>query len=103
LRNVPHYTDYHEMLKDDTIDVIVVSLPSGLHADVAIDVAAAGKHAIVEKPIDVTLEKADAMISAFRQAGLKLSIISQHRFDDSTIQVKQWIAEGKMGKLILGT
>ncbi|WP_176706290.1 Gfo/Idh/MocA family oxidoreductase [Paenibacillus hemerocallicola] len=45
----------------------------------------AGKHALVEKPIDVTLEKADRMITAFRKAGKKLSVISQHRFDPSVV------------------
>lgn len=103
LRGVPYYTNMREMLQRDDIDAVTVSLPSGLHADAAIACAEAGKHALVEKPMDVTLAKADRMIAAFRQAGRKLSIISQHRFDPATVQLKQWIDEGKLGNIIIGT
>ncbi|MCC2686245.1 MAG: oxidoreductase [Paenibacillaceae bacterium] len=103
LRGVPYYTDHRELLKRDDIDVVTISLPSGLHAEYAIACAEAGKHAIVEKPMDITLEKADRLISTFRKAGLKLTVISQHRFDPATVQVKKDIAAGKFGRLILGT
>ena len=96
------YTDYKEMLQRNDIDVINVTVPSGLHAQVGIAAAQAGKHVIVEKPIDVTLEKADALIQACRTAGVKLSSISQHRFDKAIMDVKQAIAENKLGTLNFG-
>ncbi|MFD0677427.1 MULTISPECIES: Gfo/Idh/MocA family protein [unclassified Paenibacillus] len=98
-----YYTHYEDMLNRSDIDVITISLPSGLHADVAVACAKAGKHALVEKPMDITLVNADRMIAAFRSAGKKLSIISQHRFDPAIVWVKEKLAAGKFGRLILGT
>ena len=96
------YTDYNEMLRRDDIDIVNVTTPSGLHAQVGIAAAKAGKHVIVEKPIDVTLEKADALIRACRAAGVKLSSISQHRFDQAIVDLKQAIAANKLGRLNFG-
>ncbi|WP_436663879.1 Gfo/Idh/MocA family protein [Alicyclobacillus acidoterrestris] len=102
VHGVDWYEDFHQMLCRPDIDIVNVCTPSGMHADIAIEVAKAGKHVIVEKPIDITLAKADAMIQACRDAGVKLCVISQHRFDPSTVRVKQEIAAGSLGKLILG-
>lgn len=99
---VDWYSDYREMLKREDIDVVAIVTPSGMHADMTIDAARAGKHVMVEKPMDITLEKAHAMIDACRAAGVKLSIISQHRFDASTVRVKNDIENGKFGEMLLG-
>lgn len=96
------YTDYREMVRRADLDVITVTTPSGLHAEVGIAAARAGKHVIVEKPMDVTLEKADALIRACREAGVKLSVISQHRFDPAVVALKQAIDEGRLGRLNFG-
>ena len=61
--------------------MVSVCVPSGLHAEVGTQVAAAGKHLVVEKPIDVTLAAADRLIDAARAAGVAVTVISQHRFD----------------------
>ncbi len=96
------YTDYCEMVRRDDIDVVVVLTPSGLHAEVGIAAAEAGKHVIVEKPMDVTLAKADALIAACQRAGVKLTSISQHRFDPPVVALKQAIADGHLGQLNFG-
>ncbi len=96
------YTDYSAMFQREDIDVVNVAVPSGLHAQVGMAAARAGKHVIVEKPIDVTLEQADALIQTCKTAGVKLSAISQHRFDQAIMDVKQAIAENKLGKLNFG-
>lgn len=96
------YTDLTEMLKREDLDAVCVTTPSGLHAEIGIQVAKAGKHVMVEKPIDVTLEKADALIRAAREAGVKLGVISQHRFDDAMIKLKKAVDEGKLGQLNFG-
>jgi len=93
------YVDYNELFRRDDIDVVCVLTPSGVHADVGIAAAKAGKHVIVEKPMDVSLAKADALIQSCRQASVKLSCISQHRFDYSIQDLKQAIAAGKLGAL----
>jgi UDP-N-acetyl-2-amino-2-deoxyglucuronate dehydrogenase len=99
---VDWYSDYRELLKRDDIDIVNILTPSGLRAEIAIEAAQHGKHVIAEKPIDVTYEKATAMIQACREAGVKLAVISQHRFDTSTVKTKNAIEEGKLGNLVLG-
>jgi UDP-N-acetyl-2-amino-2-deoxyglucuronate dehydrogenase len=101
--DVVAYTDYNEMLKRDDIDIVNICTPSGMHAENAIACAKAGKHCIVEKPMEITLQKADKIINAFKAAGKKLAVVSQHRFDSATLAVKRDIEDGKFGKLILGT
>lgn len=96
------YEDYRQLLERDDIDVVVVLTPSGLHAGVGIDAAKAGKHVLVEKPMDVTLDSADALIRACREAGVKLSVISQHRFDPAVAALKKAVDEDRLGQLNFG-
>jgi UDP-N-acetyl-2-amino-2-deoxyglucuronate dehydrogenase len=100
--HVDAYTDLREMLQRPDIDVVAVCVPSGLHASVGIQAAEAGKHVIVEKPIDVSLEAADRLIAACRQRGVKLAVISQHRFDPGIQEVRVALEGGRFGRLILG-
>jgi predicted dehydrogenase len=96
------YTDYHEMLTRKDIDVVTVLTPSGMHAEIGIAAAKAGKHVIVEKPMDVTLETADALIQACRDCGVKLCSISQHRFDPAIMALKGAVDKGRLGQLNFG-
>jgi UDP-N-acetyl-2-amino-2-deoxyglucuronate dehydrogenase len=95
---------YHsdaELLADPEIDAVCICTPSGMHAEGAIAAMRAGKHVVVEKPMDVSLEACDRMIAAEDETGKKLAIISQHRFDAATVLVKQAIDSGKLGKIVL--
>ena len=96
------YTDYQEMLKRKEIDIVSIITPSGTHADMAIEAARAGKHVIVEKPMDISLEKAQQMIDVCREHKVKLSVISQHRFDESAVKIKDDIDSGRFGNMVLG-
>ena len=96
------YTDYQTLIRQEDIDVVIVLTPSGAHAEIGIAAARAGKHVVVEKPIDVTLEKADALIHACRSVGVKLCTISQHRFDPSVMALKKAVEENKLGQLNFG-
>lgn len=93
------YTDYQDMFHRDDIDIVDVLTPSGLHAVVGLAAAKAGKHVIVEKPMDVSLAKADALLSACYDAGVKLCCISQHRFDLAVQDLKQAITTNKLGRI----
>jgi len=90
------------LLARPDIDVVCVCVPSGMHADVGARAAAAGKHLVVEKPIEVTLEAADRLIGACERHGVKLSVISQHRWDVGVQALKQLVDSGGLGRLILG-
>ncbi|MGH3301469.1 MAG: Gfo/Idh/MocA family protein [Streptosporangiaceae bacterium] len=94
--------DLDALLARTDVDVVCVCVPSGLHAEVGIRAAAAGKHLVVEKPLDVTLEAADRLIGAAREAGVVMTVISQHRFDHGLIGLRRLLAEGQLGRLVLG-
>ncbi len=96
------YLDYTKMLERDDIDVVNIATPSGIHADMGIAAARAGKHVIVEKPMDISLGKADALIAACREQGVKLCVISQHRFDQGIVDLRKAIKEEKLGPLAFG-
>ena len=90
------------LLARPDVDVVCVCVPSGLHAEVGVRAARAGKHLVVEKPIDVTLASADRLIEAARAAGVALTVISQHRFDPGLIELKRLLGAGALGRLVLG-
>lgn len=94
--------DLDSLLARDDVDAVSVCVPSGLHAEVGVAVAAAGKHLVVEKPIDVTLGAADRLIGAAGAAGVKLTAISQHRFDPGVVELRGLIDDGALGTLLLG-
>jgi UDP-N-acetyl-2-amino-2-deoxyglucuronate dehydrogenase len=85
---------------EPTLDALLV--PSGLHAEVGVRAAKAGKHLVVEKPLDVSLEAADRLIAAAREAGVVLTVMSQHRFDPGLLELKRMIDDGALGTLLTG-
>ena len=100
---VSYYTNYNKMMERRDIDIVSVCVPSGYHSEIAIAAAEANKHVIVEKPIEVTLEKADRIINACKSKGMKLSVISQHRFDAGVVKLRKTLEQGGFGRLILGS
>jgi UDP-N-acetyl-2-amino-2-deoxyglucuronate dehydrogenase len=94
--------DLAALLAREDVEVVCVCVPSGLHAEVGAAAAAAGKHLVVEKPIDVTLAAADQLIGAARDAGVTLTVISQHRFDTGLIELRRLLDGEVLGELILG-
>jgi predicted dehydrogenase len=90
------------LLARDDIDVVCVCVPTGLHAELGMQAAAAGKHLVVEKPIDVSLAAADQLIAAARVAGVALTVISQHRFDPGVVALRRLLEAGALGRLVLG-
>jgi UDP-N-acetyl-2-amino-2-deoxyglucuronate dehydrogenase len=96
------YSDYRRFLDDKEIHVADIITPNGLHRDFAIAAAQARKHVIVEKPLEITLERADDIIRTCRQCGVKLAVILQMRFGDAARKVKQAVASGAFGRLLIG-
>jgi predicted dehydrogenase len=92
------YESYDEILKDADVDVVDIVCPNHLHADFAIKAALSGKHAIVEKPIDICVEKAEKLVETCMEKGVKLSVISQHRYRGNIEKLKDAIDSGKFGK-----
>lgn len=100
--NCSFYTDINLMLQKENIDIVNICTPSGLHAKCGVICAKAKKHIICEKPIDVNEENAMMLINACEEAGVKLSVISQHRFDSGIVELKKAVENGELGKLYFG-
>jgi predicted dehydrogenase len=94
--------DLDALLARDDVEVLSVCVPSGLHAEVGIRAAAAGKHLVVEKPVDVSLEAADRLIGAAGAAGVVMTVMSQHRFDQGLVELRCLLDDGQLGRLVLG-
>lgn len=97
------YTSYQELLKDPEVDVVSICTPSGTHLDFGKAAAEAGKHVVVEKPIEVTLERARDLISSCEANGVKLAVIYQSRFTPDAIRMKKAIENGDIGELLMVT
>lgn len=95
------YDDCGAFLGHDSLDLIVIGSPSGLHAEQGIAAAQRGLHVLVEKPLDVTTEKADALIAACDNAGVKLGVIYQDRVAPDLIRLKTLIDAGALGRVLL--
>ncbi|MFT3787041.1 MAG: Gfo/Idh/MocA family oxidoreductase [Tepidisphaeraceae bacterium] len=89
------------LLADREVDVVCICTPSGMHAEHGVACLRAGKHAIIEKPMEVSLAACDALLKAQKESGKTLSIISQHRFDPATVLAKKLIDSGRLGKIVL--
>jgi UDP-N-acetyl-2-amino-2-deoxyglucuronate dehydrogenase len=92
---------YEDVLADPGIDAVTVCTPSGLHAEVGVPALLAGKHVVVEKPMEVSLEACDRLLAAQETSGTTLAVISQHRFDAASQAVKAAIDAGDLGRLVL--
>jgi len=99
---VDHYDDYHKMFQRDDINVINICTPSGLHLEPALAAAQAGKHLIIEKPLEITLDRVDQIINTCKKAKVKLACIFQRRFDNAAQKLKQAVENNQLGRIILG-
>jgi predicted dehydrogenase len=102
---VKAFADRFEMLEKmgSEIDVVSILTPSGLHAEHTRDVAGFHKHVVVEKPMALTLQDADTMISACDAAGVRLFVVKQNRYNLPVKKMREALEAGRFGKLVLGT
>jgi UDP-N-acetyl-2-amino-2-deoxyglucuronate dehydrogenase len=96
------YTQLQHMLDSEPVDVVIICTPSGLHGELACQVMRSGRHVIVEKPMEITRESIEEMLRVQQAAGVKLAVISQHRFDQASLQVHELVEEKAFGRLVLG-
>ncbi len=101
--NVAWYTDMSEMMDAAKPDAVSVLTPSGMHCKHVLELAPFGKHVIVEKPMALTLEDADAMISACDSNNCRLFVVKQNRFNVPVIKLREAIEKQRFGKLVMGT
>jgi UDP-N-acetyl-2-amino-2-deoxyglucuronate dehydrogenase len=86
----------------DDIEAVAICTPSGQHAGLAVAALEAGKHVIVEKPVDVTLQAAQRVADAQARSAATVTVVSQHRFDPSSQRVYRAVQEGRLGRVTSG-
>ena len=96
------YSEWAPALARDDVDVVIVTTPSGAHLEPAVAATRAGKHVVVEKPLEVTLERCDRIIDACDHHGVQLCTIFPSRFGDANQALKAAVVAGRFGRLTLG-
>jgi UDP-N-acetyl-2-amino-2-deoxyglucuronate dehydrogenase len=101
-QGVDTYSNLDAMLARDDLDVVTICSPSGAHMEPAIAAAKAGKHVVVEKPLEITLKRCDAIIQACADNKVQLATIFPSRFHESSRLIKKAIDKGRFGRLTIG-
>lgn len=96
------YTDAEKMFRDQSVQMVSICTPSGTREKVVRLAASVKAHVLCEKPFSATLQQADSMIANCRQAGVKLGVIFQRRFWQSSQRLRKAIDEGKLNQPVLG-
>lgn len=103
LENVRLYTDYKLMLKDISPTLVAIATNSGNHAEIAIDCINDGANLIIEKPIALSLDDADKVISLAHEKGVKLCACHQNRFNKSVQKIHDAVKKHEFGRLYHAT
>jgi predicted dehydrogenase len=98
----PVFATVEEAVRAPGVDVVVITTPSGAHLEPAVTAAAAGKHVVVEKPLEITGPRCERIIEACDRHGVKLCTIFPSRFADANVTLKAAVDAGKFGRLTLG-
>ena len=88
------------ILDDKSVEAVLVLTPANTHLDVAVRCAEAGKHILLEKPLDTTTARAEALVAACRKAGVTLGVVLQHRFRPAGMRLAEVLAEGELGRIV---
>ena len=95
------YASYEEMLADQEIDAVCICTPSGMHATQAAQALRAHRHVVLEKPMALTVTDAEALAREAERADCYLTVVSQYRFFEGVKRVRDLIASGAFGQLVL--
>ena len=88
------------ILADPTVDAVAVFTPANTHRDIGLACAAAGKHVLMEKPLDITTERAVELVEGCRKAGVTMGVVLQHRFRPAGVKLAQMLAAGELGRIV---
>jgi len=97
------YDDVEAFLAHRPMDIVAIGSPSGLHAEQAIAAIQRGLHVLVEKPLDITLEKVDAVISEAARARVKVGVFFQDRLRPDIVTIKRMIDAGRLGQPVFAS
>ena len=90
------------VLQDTEVDAVIVATPAHTHLDIARQTLAAGKHTLVEKPLDVSLSKAEELVKFADSTGLQFGVVLQHRFRPGAVRLRELVESAALGELQAG-
>ncbi|MES2980566.1 MAG: Gfo/Idh/MocA family oxidoreductase [Pseudomonadota bacterium] len=96
-------TRLDDVLEDSSVQAVLILTPPNTHLELARRAASAGKHVLVEKPLEVTLEKARALVEACESQGVHAAVMLQHRMRPAAQALAKLLARGEMGELVSGS
>jgi UDP-N-acetyl-2-amino-2-deoxyglucuronate dehydrogenase len=99
---LPVLSDLNEFLKVKDLEVVCICTPSGVHLEPGLAAIRAGKHVLIEKPLEINLERADTLIRASEEYKVKLAVIFQNRFAEDFQKLKKGVEHGVFGRLLMG-
>ncbi|TDQ16330.1 putative dehydrogenase [Algoriphagus boseongensis] len=100
--SAPVFQDLKEFLAISGLDVVCICTPSGLHLEPALAALEAKKHVFIEKPIEVTLDRADRLIASADKNGVTLGVVFQNRFSSDFQKLRKAVQAGEFGRLLMG-
>lgn len=98
--NTSPYNSMDTLLADLQIDIVCICVPSGLHSKIAVEVLEAGKNAVIEKPLALTVSDCEQVAVAEKRSGKKCAVISQMRFSPTNRMIKKIIEQRSLGKIV---
>ena len=96
----PLADDLGTILADKSVNCVEILTPPNTHLDLVKQCAAAGKHILLEKPLEITTERAIALVEAARKAGVTLGVMLQHRFRPAALKLREMLQADELGKII---
>jgi predicted dehydrogenase len=94
-----HYTDFKEMLKEESLDLVSIAVPTSLHKEVALEAINQGVNVLLEKPLAENLEQGEELVKAAEQSGIKFTVGFIERFNPAITELKRQLEAGRLGKL----
>lgn len=88
------------VLRDDSVDAVLILTPPNTHLEIVRRAASAGKHILLEKPLEISPERAAAVVDACRAAGVTLGVVLQHRFRPAALRLREILRKGELGRIV---
>jgi predicted dehydrogenase len=98
--NLPVVDSADEIFSDSLVDAVLVLTPPSTHLELVERAASAGKHVLLEKPVEITTDRAIRLVETTERAGVKLAVMLQHRFRPVSVALAGIVAEGRLGRLV---
>jgi predicted dehydrogenase len=98
----PVTTDLDRAIADPTVQAVLLLTPPGAHLELTERCLSAGKHVLVEKPLEVSVERGRRLVAAGRASGLRVGVVLQHRFRPGAVRLRALLADGALGDLAAG-